>query len=218
MYVHFYLVCNASIQMRLHHAFRQKVKEWKDFGLVSRAVMTYHFNNPPDPDYLSICLDVPSVQEPVESSVIVSQERMNLPSLITAYVNDVCKKNQIEPKIFNYRLEIEAAKKKKEEKGELYYNGAPVDEILRFASTGTGIALEVLNRLEQNEKTWNQDLELAEFIESRLRDEFESSYKWIDWAWHFVCNPLLVSEGYLTAILYGRSNPALTAIRNRLKV
>lgn len=218
MFIHFYLVCSASTQMRLHYAFRQKVKGWKESRLVSGAVMTYHFNNPPDPDYLSVCLDLPSIQEPIEPSVIVSQEKMNLPSSMTVYVNDVCRQNRIELKIFNYRLEIEAAKKKKEEKKEPYYDGAPVDEILRFASIGTEIALEVLDRLEQNLNTWNRDLELAEFIESRLRDEFGSSYKWIDWAWHFVCNPLLVSEGYLTAILYGRSNPALAAITNRLKI
>ena len=191
------------------------MKEWNESEKIIRAVMTYHFNNPPDPDYLSLCLDLPSVQEPTEPVVELKQKMMNLPSLIMDYVNDICRQNQIKMKIYNYRLEIDAQKK---EKGETYYDGAPVDEILRFASSGTEIALDVLNLLEQNRNVWYQDLELAKFIELRLQNEFGLDYKWIQWAWHFTCNPLLMGEGYLSAICGANGNQALSAILSLLNM
>ena len=207
-----------STQIRLHDSFRRKMKELKVSGTAGRAVMTFHFNNPPTPDYLSVCLDVPSIQEPTEPKVEVEPAMMNLHSLIIDYVNEVCRQNQIEMKTYNYRLEIEEQKKVMEEKGEPYYDGAPVDEILRFASIGTQIALDVLNSLEQNRNIWDQDLELAKFVESRLQSEFGLEYTWIEWAWHFACNPLLINEGYLTTILNAHSNQALNAILSRLNM
>jgi len=192
--------------------------EWKESEKIIRAVMTYHFNSSPVPDYLSLCLDIPSVQEPTDPVVKLEPMMMNLPSLIFNHVNDICRQNQIKMEIYNYRLEIDAQKRESEEKGNPYYEGAPVDEILRFASSGTEIALDVLNRLEKNPKIWNQDLELARFIESRLQSEFGLDYKWIKLAWHFTCNPLLINEAYLAAILHAHSNQALSAIVSRLNM
>jgi hypothetical protein len=190
--------------------------------LVTRGVLTFHFNNPPDPDYLQVCLDIPTVRELTrQEEAEVSQETKSLiPSSITEYVDNVSRENHIEMRVLNYRLEIETAKRNKENKREPYYDGAPVDEILRFASIGTGIALEVFGQLETNENTWERDVELAEFIELRLGDELGSDYQWANCAWHFVCNPLLLplGEGYLTTLLAARSAPALNAIRRSLKI
>lgn len=219
LFIHFNLLCNAQTQMRLYRTFRKSLKDWKGSGLVARVVLTYHFNNPPESDYLQVCLDVPTVKEPNEPRVEVSQETMALiPSSIMEHVHKVCREYHIEVRVFNYRVQVEAAKKNKEEKQEPYYNGASVEEILRFASIGTQIAIEVFERLEENENVWSQDIELAGFVKSRLEDELGQSYTWVNWAWHFVCNPLLINEGYLTALLAARSNPALNAIRSNLKI
>ena len=48
---------------------------------------------------------------------------------------------------------------------------------------------------------------------SSLKDKLGSDYKWIDWALHFVCNPLLLREN---AILFPLSNRAILTIKNRL--
>jgi hypothetical protein len=217
LFIHFNLLCNRDTQIRFHNRIRKKLKEWRGSGLVARAVLTYHFNNPPDPDYLQLCLDIPTIEEPPESKTEVSRETLNLiPSAIIEYINKLSSENAVETKVFNYRLVIEAQKKYKEEKHEPYYNGASVEQILRFASVGTRIAVEVLDQLGEEENTWNHDMELSEFIKSRLESEFGHNYLWLDWAWHFVCNPLLLPEGYLTALAASRSNPALKILRKNL--
>ena len=61
------------------------------------------------------------------------------------------------------------------------------------------IAFEVLDHLEINEEIWKSDMELSRFIFLRLRDELGADYEWMDWALHFVCNPLLIPEGYIVS-------------------
>lgn len=91
LFIQFNLLCNAQTQMRLYQTFRRSLKDWKDSGLVARAVLTYHFNNPPDADYLQVCLDMPMVKDPNEPRVDVSRETMALiPSSIMEHVHKAC--------------------------------------------------------------------------------------------------------------------------------
>lgn len=185
MYVHFGLLCEGETQKKLQRLFRQRISEWTELGIVNRAVVTFHFSPTPKPsDSLYVCLDIPAAE---------NLER--IPSLIMQYLDKVCHEGNIKLSITDYKSEIEQAKKSEEQKGASYYNDAPVEEILRFASVGTSIAFEVLEQLEEGSKgtSWN-DAELSRFILLRLTKEFGSGYEWMDWALHFVCNPLLIRE------------------------
>lgn len=42
-------------------------------------------------------------------------------------------------------------------------------------------------------------MELSRFIFLRLKDELGADYEWMDWALHFVCNPLLIPEGCIVS-------------------
>lgn len=211
MFIHFNLPCNMETQKRLHRTFRHKIREWKESGVVDRAVLTYHFGVPDTTDSLFVCLDIPTVEEATKQKVEVSQKtKKQIPSLIMQYFNYICRENHIILRIINYKSDIEREKKKHEQNGIPYYNGSPVEEILRFASAGTKIAFKVLDQLEKDEKTWNRDIELSQFIFSRLRGELGADYKWMKKALHFVCNPLLIPEYSVTFPL---GNRALEAIK-----
>ena len=94
---------------------------------------------------------------------------------------------------------MHACKRSTEQRGEAYYDGAPIEEVLRFASVGTKIAFEVLDHLETDENIWRSDMELSRFIFLRLKDELGAEYEWMNWALHFVCNPLLIPEGFIVS-------------------
>jgi len=206
MFIHFDLPCESDIQQKLFKTFRLGIREWQDEGLVIRAVLTYHFPH----GSLYLCLDIPSVKEPsIQKVNLTSEETKQIPKPIIHSINRICEENNVEPKIMDYRLEIEQAKKLNEEKGEKYYDEAPIEEILRFASIGTKIALNIFYILNDNKEWWNSDTELASFILSQLKEELGMDYKWGNWALHFVCNPLLIPE---YSILYPIGNRALKAI------
>jgi hypothetical protein len=206
MFIHFDLLCSAETQKRLYRIFRYKIGQWKASGVVERAVVTYHF------DSLYVCLEIPAVKEPVDSKVELSQETVRqIPSSIMQCFDYICQENRIELRIFNYKSAIEQAKRDQEEKGTPYYDGATVEEILRFASTGTKIAFEVLDRMEKHEKAWNLDVELSEYVYSRLTDELGADYGWWKWTLHFVCNPLLMPEYFVMSPLGNRAVNAIIA-------
>ena len=213
MYIRFDLGCNEETQKKIHPILRHKIKKWKELSLVNRAVLTYHFPYPyVQRESLYLCLDIPTVQEPIEAEVTVSREtQRQIPSVIMQWVNDLCQENPIELAIINWKFNMKKRKKSKEQRGLSYYNGAPVKEILRFASVGTEIAPEILEKLEENEKPWSQDTELSKFICSRLRNEFGADYRWMKWALHFVCNPLMIPEYYVT---FPHGNRALKHIKS----
>jgi len=212
MYIHFDLPCDRQTQKRLHQAFRHKIKEWKKLGVINRAVLTYHYSYPVKPtDSLYVCLDISTVKETTTQKLELSQQKLEqIPSLIMQFINGICHDNQIKLRITNFNLEIEHAKMSKEKKGENYYDGAPVEEVLRFASVGTKIAFEVLDHLEENERFWKSDMELSRFILLRLKDELGADYEWMDWALHFVCNPLRIPENL---IVYPRLRQAIETIK-----
>lgn len=130
-----------------------------------------------------MCLDIPAVEE-LEM----------IPSSIMQFINGVFAEYNFKLEIKDYKLEVEQAKKRREESGRAYYKGAAVEEILRFASVGTEIALQILDELESDQEKWSSDAELSNFIFARLRERRWTDYKWMDWALHFVCNPLLIPE------------------------
>ena len=201
MYIHFDLPCDRQTQKRLHQKFRHRINEWKRLGVVSRAVLTYHYSHPPKPsDSLYVCLDIPAVVKTTKQEVELSQEKLKqIPLLIMQYISEICHENRIKLRITDFKLETEQAKKSKEKRGEDYYDGAPIEDVLRFASVGTKIAFEVLDYLEANQRFWRSDMELSRFIFLRLKDELGADYEWMDWALHFVCNPLLIPEGFIVS-------------------
>jgi hypothetical protein len=159
-------------------------------SIAHRAVMTFHFN--PQPllsDSLYVCLDIPATD---------SLEQ--IPSQIMQYLDEVCHRYDVKLNISDYKSDIEQNKRSAEQQGLNYYDDAPVEEILRFASVGTSVAFEVLEQLEEgNRSTSWDDGEISKFIFKRLTKEFGSGYKWIDWALHFVCNPLLIPENIIVS-------------------
>jgi len=184
MYVRFDLLCKGETQIKLHGLLRKRISEWKKLGAVKRAVLTYHFNFPPDPESLYVCLDIPE-----------AETLKQIPSHITQYLDKVCYENKVKMNITDFKSDVEQNKRSAEQQGVSYYNDAPVEEILRFASVGTSIAFEVLEQLEEG-TSWN-DAELSKVILQRLNREFGSGYEWIGWALHFVCNPLLIRESII---------------------
>jgi len=197
LWIHFNLPCGREVQQRLHNIFRHKIKDWEKRELVKGAVLTYHFQNDPT-DSLYVCLDIPSVKEPTKRSVQLPNETIEqTPSEIIGTMKQICGQNQIKLEIRDYELETREAKIRKESQGIPYYRGAPVEEILRFASVGTKIALQVLDLLETGERHWTSDKELACFVLSRLKEELGENYFWLPEGWHFVCNPLLLNDLYM---------------------
>ena len=129
--------------------FRHKIREWKEVGLVSRAVLTYHYGIPSvSSDSLYVCLELPVVAGAAAKAELSQEIIGKIPSQIVEYFDRVCQENRMGYTVSNYRAEIERGKRSSEQRGESYYDGAPVEEIARFASLGTEIAAEVLDLLE----------------------------------------------------------------------
>ena len=78
-------------------------------------------------------------------------------------------------------------------------------EILRFASVGTKIALQILHVVEDGERPWSSDKELANFILSQLTEELGENYFWLREAFHFMCNPLLLIDSYIWTLAYAET-------------
>jgi len=190
------LPCERQTQIRLHKMCRRKIREWEKLNLIERAVLTYHYSAPAQPtDSLYLCLDISSVEEETELRSELSQSQLDqIPSEIIDYVKEISHTNGIKPRFTDYKSEIEQAKRSSEERGTLYYKGASVKDILHFASFGTKIAFEVLDRLEENRGIWRSDTELAKYISSRLTEEFGADYEWMIIVFHFVCNPLRIPD------------------------
>jgi len=204
LWVHFNLLCGGEVQQKLHNVFRRKIKDWEKRKLVTGEVLTYHFNTPSVPtDSLYVCLDIPAVKTPCEHSVQLSNETIEqIPSEIMGSIRQICVENQIKFQIRDYELAIRGQKARKESQGISYYRGASVEEILRFASVGTKIALQILDVVETGERSWASDKELARFILSRLEEELGKNYFWLPEGWHFVCNPLLLDDSYMWIVAH----------------
>ena len=202
MWVHFNLLCGREVQWKLHKIFRQKIKDWEKQTLVKGAVLTYHFGDPQATDTLYVCLDIPAVKTTDERNVQLSEENIEqIPSQILNSIKQVCSENQVTLKIRDYELVLQKQKARNESQGKPYYRGAPVEEILRFASVGTKIAVQMLDLVETGERPWVSHRQLANFILSELKKELGESYFWLREGFHFVCNPLLLNDSYLWTLI-----------------
>jgi hypothetical protein len=208
LWIRFNLPCDGLTQQRLHKKFRQDIKEWKSKDLVKGAVLTYHFGDPArDPETLYLCLDIPAVQAPKERNVQLSGETISqIPSEIMNKISQVCSQNQIKLGILDYEFDIACACERAIKTGQSYYRNAPTEEILRFASAGTGIAISLLDEMESRKITVNNYVKLADFRElansilSRLKKELGENYSWLPEAFHFACNPMLLDDQFLWAL------------------
>lgn len=187
MYILFELTCDMQTQISCHLRFRHKIIEWEGLGLVKRSVLTYHLSKYPQKLYVS--LDIPAVNDPVKRELHLTTGTVNqVPFSVRQYLDNVCNEYHIVRDNIDYELLTEQARKGNEE----YYRGASLQEILRYESAGTKIAIEALLRLEENVGAWTNDSELRKFIGSRLKDELGSGYRWLMEAEHFAYNPLSV--------------------------
>jgi len=143
------------------------------------------------------------VKKPRKRSLQLPEEAIEqIPSEIVTNIEQICSQNQISLKIMDYELEIQNEKASKESQGIQYYRGATVEDVLLFASVGTKIALQILDRMETAEQLWISDKELASFILSRLKKELGENYFWLLEGFHFVCNPLLLNDSYMWALAH----------------
>lgn len=205
MWVHFNLLCGREVQWRLHNVFRHEIRDWEKRGLVKGAVLTYHFEDKPT-DSLYVCLDIPAVKTPDKRSVKLTSEVIEqIPSEITNRIKRICEQEQIKFEVRDYEFVLERTKA-----GEKLYRNASTEEVLRFASIGTKIALQILNVVETGERPWNLDKELASFILSQLKKELGESYFWLQEGLHFVCNPLGgLNESYILVLAHADTSKAL---------
>ena len=200
MFILFKIFCDYETQVRLHKVLRRKVREWQDSDLVERSVLTYHYKN--HPYSLYACLDITEVNEN-------ATDWEQIPSRIKDVFDNIIGENNVTLDKHNYRLWLE------EREASKYY-AASVEEILRFASSGTKIALEVFEPLEMDKNTWKDDVELSNFIYSRIKDELGESYEWTRHAPHFVFNPLDVPDEYLSQDSVKSGTRALNRIKKYL--
>lgn len=213
MYIHFNLFCNDERQWKLHRLCRHKFREWK--GLVERVVLTYHYNNPPDPDCLYVCLDIPSVEEPQERTVMLSEDiRKQIPGQIMDFISTTCQDYGVKFNAIDYYYSLEVSE------APLSYENASVEEILRFASIGSEIAIGILNRFEKDQDAWRLDKDLARFVYRRLKAELdvenlEADYKWWYQALHFVANPLGFHQDWLVFPHFNRAIERIKYILDR---
>jgi hypothetical protein len=122
--------------------FRHKIAEWKKAGLVSRAILTYHYHTPSVPsDSLYVCLELPTVTGEAAEEKLSRETIAEIPSRISEFLDRVSKGNHVSCKAIGFMAEIQRVKRSFEQRGEAYYDGAPVEETIRFASLGTNEAL-----------------------------------------------------------------------------
>lgn len=165
--------------------------------------MTYHFGNSEGSDCLYVCLDIPSVELPINREMSLSKETLErVPKEIMTEIRKVGSENLSSSKqdrldIYDYEFGFQYSDYL------TLYDGASVEEILRFASKGTEIALEILSDTRTKDKTWRNDKEIADFVWKRVNEELTTTRERKQ-GFHFVCNPVFlryIVEWYLYGIL-----------------
>jgi len=198
LWIHFNFLCGSLTQKEITKSFRPKILEWRTEGLVKGEVITYHYGRG-QIESLYVCLNIPIVKIPSVRTTFLSEETINeIPSKIMSKIDKIRKENpETNLEYRDYEFDIQEAKVKEESQGKSYYDGAPVEEILRFASIGTKIALEIFETLRTNPEKLNSDIILSQYVIQRLRGELGENYQWMNWALHFTCNPLQANEQYV---------------------
>lgn len=203
MWIHFDFECDKETQIRLHKIFRPTISDWKESRLIDGSVLTYHFHIPRLPtDSLYICLNILSVNLPINRSKLLSEETVGqIPEEIKNKMREICSKNLTNPlmdrlEIIDYEFEMQC------NNAPIAYDGAPIEEILNFASRGTEIALEILDNPKTRNRTWRTDGEIADSINQSIIQHLTSDRE-RKWGWHFTCNPTFLLphiESYLQKI------------------
>jgi len=73
------------------------------------------------------------------------------------------------------------------------YHGAPVEEILNFASIGTDIALEILKNPKTRDETWKADRQITDSINKVIQKRLISDRERY-WGLHFACNSTFLGQ------------------------
>ena len=166
--------------------------------------MTYHFGVPRRPsDNLYFCLDIPSVKLPTQRTIDLSQEIVKtIPKEIMTELRKVESETLSNPThdkiaMIDYELDLQQSDLSP-------YKNASIPEVLRFASEGTNIALEVLSDTKTRKETWKNDKEIAEAIQQRVNAKLTTK-KELFFGFHFVGNPVFVCsplvDNYLRGVL-----------------
>lgn len=201
LWIHFDFLCDLDTQIKLHKIFRSKISEWCDADLVTRSVLTYHYNYPHRDkcDSLYLCLEIPSVRLPSNRSNLVPEETLKQ---IPVEIRSITRQMTLEYltnldldklEVIDYEWELISCNASKQ------YKNAPIEEILRFASKGTEIALEILNSNKTRNRTWETDRTIVNSINKRIQENLVSDREQ-DLGLHFVCNSACLAKGIETII------------------
>lgn len=208
MWVHFNFICGKETQVRLHKMLRLRILDLKSRSLIEGAVLTYHWHKPRAPtDSLYFCLNVLSMSEPRTRSKQLCEESVNeipdeIKHVVRFAVEAFDKEFLDRLEIFDYEIELMC------NNAPFEYGGASIEEIIRFASKGTEIALEILGDYRTRNKAWKSDNEIAEYI-MKLINERLTTQRERNKGLHFVCNPLGLwnLESYLLSIVGKTTQP-----------
>ena len=181
--------------------FRSKISEWCDADLATRSVLTYHFNYPNrrEGDSLYLCLEIPSVRLPSSRSNLVPEETLKrIPAEIRNTIKQVTLEHLTNPQsdkleARDYEWELISGNASKQ------YNNASIEEILRFASKGTEVALNILSDPRTRNGTWGTDGKIVDSTNKRIRRHLISDRE-RNLGLHFVCNSTFLARGVETII------------------
>jgi len=200
MWVHFNFLCNADTQIKLHKIFRRKVSKWQG-SLIDGCVLTYHFNNPPNPDSLYVCLNILSMNPPASRTKDLSEAQKNkIPKEIQNTMTELASQYLVNPnldmQVRDYEFDL------RNPNTLAIYKASSTEEILNFASKGTEIALEILEDDKTKNQTWKNDNEIAVYIMKLINERLTTQNERNNWL-HFICNPLGLwnLEPYLQSIV-----------------
>ena len=196
LWIHYNFQCDLDTQIKLHKLFRSKISEWCDADLATRSVLTYHFNYPNrrEGDSLYLCLEIPSVRLPSSRSSLVAKETLEqIPTEIRNTIEQVTLEHLTNPQLDklearDYEWELVSGNASRQ------YNNASIEEILRFASKGTEIALGILSNDRTRNGTWGTDAKIVDSINERIRKHLISDRE-RNLGLHFVCNSTFLMRG-----------------------
>ncbi len=189
LWIHYNFHCGLETQIKLHKIFRAKISEWFKTDLISRFVLTFHYHPifQHKCDSLYLCLEISSVRLPSSRSSLVSDEILKqIPVEIestTRKISSIYLINspfdKLEVKDYEWELISGNASK--------VYNNSSIEEILRFASKGTEVALETLGSIKTRNETWGTDANIVNSIKKRIQAILISDRE-RGYGLHFVCN------------------------------
>ncbi len=176
-------------QIKFHKIFRSKISEWRKADLISRSVLTYHFHLifRRKWETLYLCLEIPSVRLPSSRSNLVSDETLKqIPVEIESTTRKIASIYLIKSpfdklEVKDYEWELISGNASK------VYNNSSIEEILRFASKGTEIALETLGSINTKNESWGTDGNIVNSIKKRIQANLFSDRE-RGHGLHFVCN------------------------------